>query len=485
MREDVTKSGRDIDPALQKAVLAEVGQERFDLWFGEGVTLRLTDSSLCVAAENQFALDRLRLHFQEALRSAMVSLTGMASPIQFQLEDSLPPAPEEGKRDSADSTPAIRTGSEPRGSTARSDPSDDRAHPGPSGTRGNCFAQRRFQHLDSYRVGRGNRVAMTAAQMVAERPGNMSPLFLFGPSGTGKTHLLEGIWSASRRQARGPRVLYLSAEQFTTMFLEALQGKGLPSFRHKYRHLDVLLIDDVQFFIGKRATIVELQYTIDTMLRENRQLVLAADRSPAQLTRLGNELTARFSGGLVCGIEPADYETRLAILKQRSAEFGLAVDESVLEHIAEHIESDARRLKGALHRLQAGSRAFGRPITIDLARELLADLGDMGQSVVKLKDIDRAVCDVFGLELSSLRSSRKTRNISQPRALAMWLARKYTRAAYSEIGDYFGSRSHSTVISANRRVNDWIDHRQPINLAQGHCDVREAVRRVELQMRSG
>ena len=142
-----------------------------------------------------------------------------------------------------------------------------------------------------------------------------SPLFLFGPTGSGKTHLLEGIWSAVRSGSLRRRVLYLSAEQFTSMFLEALQGSGLPSFRYKYRHVDLLLIDDVQFFLGKRATLVELQNTIDALLREHRQLVLAADRSPAELSRFGPELTARFAGGLVCGIEPADSETRLGILR--------------------------------------------------------------------------------------------------------------------------------------------------------------------------
>ena len=145
--------------------------------------------------------------------------------------------------------------------------------------------------------------------MVAERPGPVSPLFLYGPAGCGKTHLLEGIWSAVRSGSQSRRVLYLTAEQFTSMFLEALRGSGLPSFRHKYRHVDLLLIDDVQFFLGKRATLVELQNTVDALLQERRQLVLAADRSPSELAKFGPVLTTRFSGGLVCGIEPPGHAT--------------------------------------------------------------------------------------------------------------------------------------------------------------------------------
>ena len=176
-------------------------------------------------------------------------------------------------------------------------------------------AARRFARLDNFVVGSCNRVAFTAAQMVAERPGPVSPLFLYGPAGCGKTHLLEGIWSAVRGSSQSRRVLYLTAEQFTSMFLEALRGSGLPSFRHKYRHVDLLLIDDVQFFLGKRATLVELQNTVDALLRERRQLVLAADRSPSELAKFGPVLTTRFSGGLVCGIEPPGHSTRLEILR--------------------------------------------------------------------------------------------------------------------------------------------------------------------------
>ncbi len=264
-----------------------------------------------------------------------------------------------------------------------------------------------------------------------------------------------------------------------------MRGSGLPSFRHKYRYVDLLLLDDVQFFLGKRATLVELQNTIDTLLRERRQLVLTADRSPAELSKFGPELTARFSGGLVCGMEGANMETRLRILERFAGHLQAHVPGDVLQLLAERLDGDARKLAGALNQLEATSRAYGRAIDTSLAHTALADVFRATHRVVKLDDIDRAVCDVFGLEPQALQSTRKARTYSQPRALAMWLARKHTRAAYAEIGEYFGHRSHSTVISAQKQVHRWVDGNQSVRLSHGQCEVQEAIRRVETQIRVG
>ncbi|MBM4089055.1 MAG: chromosomal replication initiator protein DnaA [Planctomycetes bacterium] len=467
MRQEVTKDDRDIHTDLRDAVAAEVGRERFDLWFGEGVALHLANGSLYVSAADQFTLDRLRSQFRDDLVAACRRLH--ASPdeiaVQFRLDSALATPDRE-----SDDARCVR---EPRPVAA-------------ARTAGERSSRvRRFARLDQFVVGSGNRVAFTAAQMVAERPGSLSPLFLFGPTGCGKTHLLEGIWSAVRSTARNRRVLYLSAEQFTSMFLEALQGSGLPSFRHKYRHVDCLLIDDVQFFLGKRATLVELQHTADTLLREGRQLVFAADRPPAELAKFGQELTARFSGGLVCGVESADFDTRLGILRNLAPRMESHFPDDVLSLLAARMDGDARKLAGALNQLQATCLAFHRPIDVAMAQTTLADVFRATSRVVQLGDIDRAVCDVFGLDANSLQSSGKARTVSQPRALAMWLARKYTRAAYSEIGDYFGRRTHSTVISAQKQVNRWVDRSESVRLAHGQCTIAEAIRRVESQLRAG
>jgi chromosomal replication initiator protein len=245
------------------------------------------------------------------------------------------------------------------------------------------------------------------------------------------------------------------------------------------------MIDDVQFFVGKRATVVELQHTIDTLLREGRQLVLASDRPPPELAGLGAELVARMSGGLVCGIERPERETRLRILRQLASAGGMAVPVDVLDFVAAELDGDARQLAGALNRLEATSRAMGQPVTPELAQTALADIIRATERVVRLSDIERAVCDVFGLERRVLQSNRKTRAVSHPRMLAMWLARKYTRAAFSEIGRFFGNRTHSTVISAEKKVDRWMANKASIQFAHGSCDVAAAVHRVEVRLRSG
>ena len=251
--------------------------------------------------------------------------------------------------------------------------------------------------------------------MVAEQPGRLSPLLVYGPTGVGKTHLLEGIWSAARRSRPGIHAVYLSAEQFTTYFLEALHGSGLPSFRRKYRGVELLIIDGLQFFAGKRATLNELLHTTDTLLREGRQLVFAADRAAADLRELSDELVARLSSGMACGIDPPDYPTRLGILRQLAQARGLALTDDVASFVATHLTAHARELSGALNRLEAAARMLHEPITRSLAEEALAEMIRHNARAVRLGDIDRAVCEVFGLEPESLQSSGRGRKMSASR----------------------------------------------------------------------
>lgn len=470
MLQDVANDDRDIVSALRSAVADEVGQERFDLWFGDRVALRLTDRSVVVSASDQFTLDRIRHLFRKSLLCVAERLTGSAMPIEYARTESA---------ESADTAPESSTRrSVPPGDGKLRD--DNTVRPVPTARRG-----RRFAKLEQFVVGDCNRVAHTAAQMVAQSLGAASPLFLYGPTGTGKTHLLEGIWSAARLQAGRSLVLYLTAEQFTSMFLEALRGGGLPNFRHKYRQVDVLLIDDVQFFLGKQATLVELHHTIDALQRQGRQLVMAADRSPAELAGFGPELAARLSAGLVCAVEQPDTTTRRGILNRHTMRLDTPIPGTVLDFIARQFNGDARQLAGAINQLVATSEAFGRPITVDMAQSTLADMFRATRPVVGLADIDRAVCGVFGLQPKTLQSARRVRTVSQPRALAMWLARRYTRSAYSEIGTYFGRRSHSTVISAEKQVGRWVKKGQEIQMPYGQCHVDEAIRRIESQMRAG
>jgi chromosomal replication initiator protein len=470
MRQEVTRDEKDIVSELRRGLSERIGRERFSLWFGTGVTFAVRDGVLLVYGRDQFVADRLRKQFSRDLAAIATDVVGGGTTVRFLVDGAIKQPPD---TESVDPPREVRrAGDEGEPASVVSLRSASRAG-------------RRYATLDSFVVGDGNRIALTAARSVTRQVGVVSPLFLHGPSGSGKTHLLEGIWSDLRGRRQVSRAVLLSAEQFTTHFLEALRGSGLPSFRHKVREVELLAIDDLQFFVGKRATLVELQHTIDALLRSGRQLVLAADRPPAELRGLGPELVGRVAGGLVCGIEPAEYAVRLRIARQLAARRAVEFPEKVLELVASELVGDARQIAGALNRLQATSQALGEPPTVDLAARALDDVFRATRRVVHLPDIEKAVCDVFGLESKSLRNGRKAKAISHPRMLAMWLARKHTPAAFSEISQFFGRRSHSTVISAQRKVQRWMADGAKIQVGQGCCHIDEAIRRVETQLRSG
>jgi chromosomal replication initiator protein len=470
---DVTRDDKEIAAALRGALARRLGSERAELWFG-AASLRVDEGVLVVEAATPFALERLRRRLVGEIEAACRETDGAPQSVAFRVAE-----PAGGA--AADARPAPGDGA--------SSPSAAGEIAAKHGSRQPCSREhepprRPLERLESFVVGPENRVAHAAAAMATERPGSASPLVMYGPNGTGKTHLLEGIAGAARRERRRRSVVYLTAEQFTTLFLEALRGQGLPSFRRKHRGVDLLLIDDVQFFAGKRATINEVVHTIDSLRREGTQLVLSSDRPPTDLAELGPELTTRLSGGLVCGLEPPLFATRLGIARQLAARHDVTVPEDVLEFIAAHLPGDARRLAGAIMRVKAASLAHGEPISLAFAEQELADLVRAGGRMLQLADVDRAVCDVFGLAPRILQSEGKSRGLSRARMLAMWLARKYTRAALAEIGRYFGRRSHATVISARKQVVRWLAGEEQVDIDRRVCSAAEAIRRIEARLRT-
>ncbi len=515
------------DKEIVSAVLAhladKVGQDRFELWFGSNVRLTVNDTALMVAAGNRFFQDWLRQNFRADIEAACQAVIGSRLSIEFRIDAALLKAtaptntslngekaksPRSGAAHSHDRNHravAPLENAKPSGvgllepsiklaCISEADVHNTPAQAGPVNTpqlgkatpvaiAGN--ERRKFARLDTFCVGSSNKVAHASAELVAERAGSMNPLFLHGPTGVGKTHLLEGIWSAARHRNARCHVVYRTAEQFTTDFLEALRGSGLPSFRRKYRGLDVLILDDVQFFAGKRATLVELLHTMDTLMREGRQIVLAADRSVGDLNELGHELSARLSAGMVARMDAPDHATRIAIVRRRAGALGLTLTADVEEFIATHLTTHARELCGAINRLHATSRILNQPITRSLAEEALAEMIQQTGRAVHLDDIEKAVCEVFGLSQDSLQSARRAKSLSTARMLAMWLARKHTRAALSEIGQHFGRRSHSTVISAQKTVGDWVTKQSAVDLANKSCSVEDAIRKVEARLRTG
>jgi chromosomal replication initiator protein len=343
--------------------------------------------------------------------------------------------------------------------------------------------RRQFARLADFVTSESNRVAFSAAQTAASRPGVYTPLTFVGPPGCGKTHLLEGIWRQARTARTLQRTIYLSAEQFTNQFIDALRNTGAPNFRRKMRDVEMLLIDDVQFFAGKQSTLVEVVHTIDTLVRAGRQVVFAADRPPAELRALGPEIVTRLSGGLVCTLEPADCAARLAILRQIAARQSVPLPDDVLTWLAGRLDGDARHLAGALNRLRAASEAHEQPVDLEFAQVALADLIHASSRPVRLPDIVEAVCDVMGVPADELQSTSKAASVTLPRMLVMFLARKWTRAALSEISRTLGRKSHSTVVSAQHKVSEWLADGKTVPLAHGRCGLEDAIKRIEARLR--
>jgi len=477
----------EIVSAVRNALVDKVGHHRFDLWFGASTRLEMSDGALAVVAPNWFLRDWLASNFRRDLEASCQAVLGCCPRLDFRVDEATAasehPEPALALQRSLLDEPSATRG--PESGTGSGAVNHRRAAPTPALEK--SPRNEPPYRFETFVVGPSNRLARAAAEMAVERPGEMSPLVLYGPTSVGKTHLVEAICRAMRKARPGASAVYLTAEQFTTGFLQALRGSGLPSFRQKYRGVSVLVIDDLQFFCGKnaRCTQLELLYTIDSFLRERRQIVFTCDRSPAELAELGREMCTRLEGGMVCRIDPPEYETRLGIVRQMALRFEVQLPEEVQILLASRLTTHARELSGAVCRLRAASQAFGRPIDLAMAEEALAELIRPGARLVRLPDIAKAVCETFGLEPRSLQSGRKAKNVSYPRMLAMWLARKHTRAALSEIGHYFGRRSHSTVISAQKRVDAWLAQNAPVELGEGVCSIDEAIRQVEQRLRAG
>lgn len=498
-RRNVTKDDREIVSKLRESLLDKVGKERFELWFGDHVRFDYSKGMLCVMAPDSFTLQRLRMKLLADIRDCADAVCGPQTELRLVV-DAKPKEPSALSNDQANDQAidnSSRSVTGVTGGAAGEQPSGSQdlaaARPKlaqttfafrPPASDIRTVPRRRLATLRDFAVGDSNRVAYAAAQSVLNRLGLISPLFLFGPSGCGKTHLGEAIIAAARE--RGVRrAVILQSELFTSHFLEALHDSGLPNFRRKYRDAELIFVDDVQFFVGKKATLIEFQHTLDMLQRAGGQVILTADRPPAELFGLGPEIIARMSSGLVCGLQPAEYSTRLGILRQWSARRQMEVPMEVLELMAAELIGDARQLSGALHRIQATSEALQVPITAELARQCLSDLFRVTKRIVRLADIQRAVCQVFGMDAKTLQTGGKSRTVSQPRMLAMWLARKYTRAALTEIGQFFGRRSHTSVLAAQRKVDQLVATQATIRLDQHQCQVEDALRRIEDQIRAG
>ena len=301
-------------------------------------------------------------------------------------------------------------------------------------------------------VGAGNQFAHAACMAVAEQPGKAyNPLFIYGGVGLGKTHLLNAIGNYVAEKT-DLRIAYLTTEQFTNEVINSIRYDKMMDLRKRYRHIDMLMIDDIQFLIGKERTQEEFFHTFNSLYEGHKQIVLSSDRFPKDMPGIEERLRSRFEWGLIADLQPPDVETRIAILRKKSEDEGVALPEDVIQFLANTMKSNIRELEGSLVRLGAYASLTGQAITLEMAKTVLRDLIGDKKKIVAIDDIQEAVCTQFHVKLSELKSRRRSKTLVHPRQIAMYLCRELTDASYPEIGRQFGGKDHTTIIHACRQV---------------------------------
>lgn len=309
--------------------------------------------------------------------------------------------------------------------------------------------------FETFIVGKPNELAFAAARRVAEAPNvPFNPLFLFGGVGLGKTHLMHAIAGHIRTAAPQKKVLYLSAEKFMYQFIRALRYKDTMAFKEMFRSVDVLMIDDVQFIAGKESTQEEFFHTFNALVDQNRQVVISADKSPAELDGIEDRMKSRLGWGLVAEIHSTTYELRLGILQSKAEQMQVDVPVKVLEFLAHRISSNVRELEGALNRLVAYANLVGRPITLENAQDVLHDLLRANDRKATIEEIQKRVAEHYNIKVSEMHSARRSRAVARPRQVAMYLSKQLTARSLPEIGRKFGGRDHTTVMHAVKKVDE-------------------------------
>jgi chromosomal replication initiator protein len=447
-----------IETTLRAALAERVGESRFGLWFGEGVRLGLAEDSLEVGVPNAFFRDWIQGHFATNLVDAAREVTGRSLRLSFRVDSEAPPElghVVEPPPPDANDRPLGPPKTIPMPSTPPpiDKPRSQTASPNSS----TQTHSRPLRKLDDFITGQGNRLAHAACvELVQTLGSSFNPLVIQGGVGLGKTHLLEGIASALRARHPGLKVIHITAEAFTNGFLDAMRNGTLTAFRARYRGAGALIVDDIHFLAAKKATQDEFLHTFNALVADGSPIILATDQHPRQIAKLTDELATRFLGGMVVKLESPDPATRRAILKAKAASRGVIVPEAVLAYVADHLRASVRELEGALHSLIAHASMTGKKLDLALAKTALRDTIRHTAKAVALKDVEKAVCQLFQIEPDALKADNRARAVAYPRMLAMYLARKHTGAAYSEIGRFFGGRNHSTVISAEKKVVGWL-----------------------------
>jgi chromosomal replication initiator protein len=421
----------------------------FQSWFGEAEGIELTSEAFVIAIPNDFTRGWIEGHFAGLLHAVVKDATGNDHAVQLVVRPRDPEPP-----------PAPAVDAHIAG------PLDT-----PSALRSPSVAGLNLKYtFDSFVIGSSNRFAHAAALAVAEAPAQAyNPLFIYGGTGLGKTHLLQAIGGYVGEHLPGSTIRYVTSETFMNDFINSLRDKRIEGFKQRYRTYDVLLIDDVQFFENKERIQEEFFHTFNSLYEAGKQIAMSSDRAPREISTLEERLRSRFEWGLITDVQPPDLETRIAILRKKVAVDGIHIpDPQVLTCIASRVSTNIRELEGALTRVVAFSSLTGRPMTVGLAEDVLKDVFPQGElPEVSIERIQETVSDRFGISLKELCGDRRSQNIVYPRQVAMYLSRELTDSSLPRIGKHFGGRDHTTVIHATSKIARMIrEDRSVYNLVQ-------------------
>ena len=429
----------------------ELTPQQYSAWIKSLVVLDYEDGKLRIAAPNRFKLDWVKTQFATRITELACQYWEAPVEVQFVLDPKNNPARKPAGPAAAGDGSAGGNGA-PR-------PAD------PAPSQGNvniANSPKREQSrintdltFESFVTGKANQLARAAAIQVANNPGvSYNPLFFYGGVGLGKTHLIHAIGNQVMADNPNARIRYIHAEQYVRDVVTAYQRKGFDDFKHYYHSLDMLLIDDIQFFSGKNRTQEEFFYAFEALIANRAQVIITSDTYPKEITGIDDRLISRFDSGLTVAIEPPELEMRVAILMKKAAAENVSVPEEVAFFVAKHLRSNVRELEGALRKILAFSNFHGKDITIEVTREALKDLLTVQNRQISVENIQKTCADFYNIKVADMYSKKRPANIARPRQIAMYLAKELTQKSLPEIGELFGGRDHTTVLHAVRKIAD-------------------------------
>ena len=429
----------------------ELTPQQFSAWIKPLAPLDFEDGRLRIVAPNRFKLDWVKTQFADRITSIAIDFWQGPVDVQFVLDprgiNKKPATLGLASSVSAPSSAATNTEAHVAVPHMRAEPVEE------NNTRRDQSRINSALTFDSFVTGKANQLARAAAIQVASNPGSSyNPLFLYGGVGLGKTHLIHAIGNQILADNPAVKIRYIHAEQYVRDVVTAYQRKGFDDFKRYYHSLDLLLIDDIQFFGGKNRTQEEFFYAFEALIAAKKQIIITSDTYPKEITGMDDRLISRFDSGLTVAVEPPELEMRVAILLKKALQEGAAFSDDVAFFVAKHLRSNVRELEGALRKILAYSRFHGKDITIDLVKDALKDLLSVQNRQISVENIQKTVADFFNIKIADMYSKKRPANIARPRQIAMYLAKELTQKSLPEIGELFGGRDHTTVLHAVRKI---------------------------------